>query len=184
MTAERKAAPLRMTREEWHRWSEDHGSRSERVGGEVVAMSPERWAHARIKTNIVLAFRTALAGNPGCVALPDGMTVEIDHDTDYEPDAAIHCGAPIPDDSLAIPNPVVVVEVLSPSTRHVDTHIKLGDYFRLPSIQHYLVVRADRREVMHYTRGPDGSVGLTTRISGTIPLDPPGVAVRLADFYE
>jgi Uma2 family endonuclease len=179
-----RAAPLRMSRAEWHRWSEERGVRSERVGGEVVAMSPERWAHARIKTNIVIAFRAALAGNSSCVALADGMTVEIDEDTDYEPDAAIHCGDPIADDSLAIPNPVVVVEVLSPSARPIDTHIKLGDYFRLLSIRHYLVVRTDRREVAQYRRGGDGGVTLATLTSGVLALDPPGIAIRLEDIYD
>lgn len=184
MTVEREAAPLRMTREEWHRWSEGRSGRTERVGGEVVAMSPERVAHARIKGNIFVAFRNALAGNAGCVALPDGATVEVDDGTDYEPDAVIHCGAPIPDDSLTIPTPVVVVEVVSPSSLRIDTLVKLGDYFRVPSVQHYLVVRTDRREVMHYTRGPDGGTALTTRISGSIPLDPPGITVRFEDVYD
>jgi Uma2 family endonuclease len=172
-----------MSREEWRRWSEDHGARSERVRGEVVAMAPERWAHARAKANILLAFRAALAGNPDCVAVPDGMTVEIDDDTDYEPDVAIHCGGPIPDDSIAIPNPVVVVEVLSPAMRHVDTHIKLSDYFRLPSIQHYLLVRADRREVRQYSRSAAGSPALTSTTAGTITLDPPGITLRIEDVY-
>ena len=172
-----------MSREEWRRWSEDHGARSERVRGEVIAMAPERWAHARAKANILLAFRAALAGRPECVAVPDGMTVEIDEDTDYEPDVAIHCGGPIPDDSTAIPNPVVVVEVLSPATRHVDTHIKLGDYFRLPSIQHCLLVRADWREVLHCKRDASGSPALTTVTSGAVTLDPPGVALRVQDIF-
>ncbi|HJS86551.1 MAG TPA: Uma2 family endonuclease [Acetobacteraceae bacterium] len=173
----------RMSREEWRRWSQDHGARSERVQGEVVAMAPERWAHARAKANILLAFRAALAGRPDCVAVPDGMTVEIDDDTDYEPDVAIHCGGPIPDDSTAIPTPVVVVEVLSPATRHIDTHIKLGDYFRVPSIQHYLLVRADRREVMHYKRNVSFPPALTIMTSGTITLDPPGIALHIQDVY-
>ncbi len=172
-----------MTREEWRRWSEDHGARSERVRGEVVAMAPERWAHARAKANILLAFRAALAGRSDCVAVPDGMTVEVDDDTDYEPDVAIHCGDPIPDDSIAIPKPVVVVEVLSPATRHVDTHIKLGDYFRVNSIQHYLIVRADRREVTHYRRDAEGSPESAIVRSGSIALDPPGIVLRIEDIY-
>ncbi len=70
-----------------------------------------------------------------CEAAPGGMT-EIDDDTDYEPDALVNCGAPIPDDAIAAPNPVVVVEVLSPYCL-ADTGAKLADYFRLPSVQHY-----------------------------------------------
>jgi hypothetical protein len=43
----------------------------------------------------------------------------------------------------------MVAEVLSPSTQRIDTSIKVEGYFRVPSIAHYLVFRADRREVMH-----------------------------------
>ncbi len=148
-------------------------------------MAPERWAHARIKANIFVVFRAALvASASGCVAVPDGMTVEIDDDTDYEPDAAIHCGGPIADESLAIANPVVVVEVLSPSTQRVDSQIKLGDYFRLASIRHYLLVRTDRHEVLHYRRGPDQRPVLETLTSGTVTLDPPGIAIGFKDIYD
>ena len=72
-----------------------------------------------------------------CQAAPGGTTVEIDEDTDYEPDALINCGPPIPDDATAAPNPVVIVEVLSPSTATVDAGGKLADYFRLASVRHY-----------------------------------------------
>ena len=34
----------------------------------------------------------------------------------YEPDAVVHCGAKLPDDTIAVPDPIIVVEVLSPST--------------------------------------------------------------------
>ena len=51
------------------------------------------------------------------------MTVEVD--TDYEPDAVVNCGPPIPDDAVAATNPVIVVEVLSPGTRGIDTGAKL-----------------------------------------------------------
>src|SRR6185437_14311002 len=108
----------RLSRTDYHRWVENQPKgRFERVGGEPVAMSPERWIHAQLKARIWRAFDRELhrAGLP-CQAAPDGMTVEIDDDTDYEPDALINCGDPIPDDAIAAPNPIVIVEVLSPGT--------------------------------------------------------------------
>jgi len=112
-----------LSRAAFHEWVQQQPrGRYERLRGEVVAMSPERmsperWGHASLKFEISRAIATALAGMPGCRVVPDGMTVQVDDDTDFEPDVAIHCGDPIPRDSLAIPNPVVVIEVLSPSTR-------------------------------------------------------------------
>jgi len=114
--------------------------------------------------------------------LPDGITVEVDADTDYEPDAIVNCGPPAPGDAVAATNPVVVVEVLSPSTEAIDLVDKLADYFRLASIQHYLIVRARRREVILHSRSGAGIVSRVINL-GSIVLDPPGISIDLADLY-
>ena len=121
--------PLRFSsREDYLRWAEGQPRRYERVCGEVVAMSPERAGHARIKAETWLALKRAVAAaGVSCEAFPDGMTVEVRDDTDYEPDALVNCGDRIGQDVVTAPNPVVVVEVLSPSTRSVDTGVKLAD---------------------------------------------------------
>jgi Uma2 family endonuclease len=108
--------------------------------------------------------------------------VEIDADTDYEPDALVNCGAPLDPDSLAATNPVVVVEVLSPSTQAVDAGDKLADYFRVPSIRHVLLVRTRRREVVHHARLGD-RIEMRTLAEGALTLDPPGLTVQVAEFY-
>ncbi len=93
-------------------------------------MAPERWAHARVKAHKWRALNREItrAGLP-CQAAPDGMTVEVGDGNDNEPDALVNRGPPIPDDTIAAPNSVVIVEVLSPSTSSVDTGAKLADYF-------------------------------------------------------
>ena len=180
-------APVIMSREEYRRWAETQPrGRFERVGGEVVAMAPERLAHLRVKARVWQALDRAIrASGAPCEALPDGATVEIDDDTDYEPDAVVSCGERGADDAVAAPNPVVVVEVLSPSTRSVDTGAKLTDYFRVPSIRHYLIVRTDRPEIVHHRRQDDGG-GIETQLvtEGRITLDPPGISILVEDFYS
>jgi Uma2 family endonuclease len=175
---------LRLTRPEYLAWAEAQPrGRFERVDGEVVAMAPERWAHARLKARVWQALdREIRRAGLSCEAAPDGMTVEIDDDTDYEPDALVNCGPPLQDDAIAAPNPVVIVEVLSPSTASTDTGAKLAGYFRLPSVQHYLLVRPSRREVVHHRRTEDG---ILTRIihEGVILLDPPGIRLALDEIY-
>jgi Uma2 family endonuclease len=96
----------------------------------------------------------------------------------------VHCGEALPDDTVIVPAPVIVVEVLSPSTATRDTGAKLADYFRLPSLRHYLIVRTDRPTVIHHRRG-DGEL-IETRIvtSGGIGLDPPGITLELAQIYS
>ena len=158
--------------------------RWERHGGIVVAMAPERIRHTRIKYNIWNALTHALAeAGSACEAVGDGITVEIDDSTDYEPDVLVNCGERLDDLDLAAPTPVVVVEVLSPSTAQRDGTQKLADYFRLPSVQHYLLVSTEAARVVQHSRHQDGLVLARFPVQNRITLDPPGVTVSVADFY-
>src|ERR1700759_5755100 len=113
---------LRLSREEFHRWAEGQPVRYERVNGEPVAMSPERIQHVRVKARVWAALDRAVAtAGVDCEALNDGVTIEVDDDTDYEPDAGVNGGLPAEPDAVAAANPVIVVEVLSPSTQSIDT---------------------------------------------------------------
>ena len=172
-------------RAEFRQWAEmQPRGRYERVGGEVVAMAPERAAHVRVKMRVWQALDRAIhAAGLDCEAFGDGVTVEIGEDTDYEPDAIVACGERLADDAIAAPTPIVVVEVLSPSTQSVDTGVKFTDYFRVPSIQHYLIIRADRRGVVHHRRGDGDRIETRLIAGGRIDLDPPGINVAIEDFY-
>ncbi len=175
--------PLRLTRQEFQEWAETQSGRYERMAGEPIAMSPERVVHVRVKSRVWAALDRAIQrGGLDCEALGDGITIEIDDDTDYEPDAVVNCGPKLPPDATAASNPVIVVEVLSPSTQSIDSNDKLADYFRVPSIQHYLIVRARKREIIHYRRAGADVVAHVVNI-GKIVLDPPGIEIDLADVY-
>ncbi len=175
---------MEMTVDDFLVWAEEQPGRFELVAGRVHAMSPERAGHARAKARVhrTLADAVARAGLP-CEALPDGMTVRVDAGTAYEPDALVYCGQAIPDDAIEVAEPSIVVEVLSPGTRHLDTGAKLAGYFAVPSIRHYLMVDPDRRVVIHYRRdGPD----IATQILGAGPLrlDPPGLELTVEDLLS
>ena len=141
------------SREAYHRWYDAQPSgRFERVDGYVVRMAAERAAHVRMKLEAVSALRrTIIVAGLRCQALTDGVRVETG-DNDYEPDASVNCGDSVADDAVTIPNPVVVVEVLSPGTPGNDTGGKLAGYFCVPSIQHYLIIHPTRRTVIHHRR--------------------------------
>jgi Uma2 family endonuclease len=136
----------RMTREEFYRWAEAQPKgRYERIDGEVVAMTPERVAHVQIKDQVCQALARAIReARVGCRAFGDGLAVQVGEDTDYEPDVTVHCGPPLDLDSVVAANPVVVAEVLSPSTQSKDAVEKLAGYFRAPAVQHYLLVQSRR----------------------------------------
>ena len=128
----------RMNVDEYLGWAEGRPGRYELYEGVVYARAPQRVIHAEIKLAVHLALVAAIReGRLPCHMLPDGMTVRIDSATAYEPDASVYCGAKLPRSALEVINPVIVVEVLSPSTQHIDSGVKLPGYSLLPSIMHY-----------------------------------------------
>jgi Uma2 family endonuclease len=165
-------------------WSEGQDARFELHEGVVIAMAPERYAHLETKLAVVNALQAAIrsAGAP-CRALPDGATVRTSKKTAFVPDALVYCG-PRPDPgALEIANPVIVVEVLSPSTLRADFGVKLEAYFTIHSVAHYLIIDPDRRKVIHHARGL-GDV-LQTRIigEGALRLDPPGLELHVESLF-
>ena len=76
-------------------------------------------------------------------------------------------------------DPVVVVEVLSPSSPRPRRGAKLQDYFRLPTVRHYLILRTDTRSAIHHARGEDGVITTAILTEGALRLNPPGVFISL-----
>jgi Uma2 family endonuclease len=109
------------------------------------------------------------------------MTAVIDKYHSREPDAAVQCGDQPAPDSLILDAPMIVAEVVSPSSERDDTGNKLVEYFSVASIQHYLIVNPEKRVVIHHRR--EGSE-IRTRIAGEdaaeLHLDPPGFSVSAA----
>ena len=171
-------APRGLTSDAFIAWAMEQpgGSRVELVAGEIVARAPERAAHSRLKGAIYAQLAEAIRRTGlTCEAYPDGMAVEVDRETIYEPDALVRCGTPLPDDAVKVTDPVIVVEVLPPSTRARDAGAKLADYFRIPSVRHYLIVRTEDCVIIHHARDDDGSIATRIVRGGPVRLDPPGL---------
>lgn len=170
-----------MTAGEFIDWAiaQPEGQRYELAAGEVVAMAPERSAHALTKLAVAMGLVQAVkAAKLPCTVYPDGMAVQVDENTVYEPDALVRCGPSLPRDAIKVTDPLIVVEVLSPSTRARDAGAKLEDYFRLPSVRHYLVLKTENRTVIHHERDQAGAIATRIIRDGVIVLDPPGIEVR------
>jgi Uma2 family endonuclease len=116
-------------------------------------------------------------------AAPEGPTVRINARKAFEPDVLV---APLPEpalDSLEIPNPIIVVEVLSPSTARIDATVKLKGYFEVASIQHYLIIDPEGAAIVHHRRTASGSVESVVVDSGVLVVDPPGLTISLAELF-
>jgi Uma2 family endonuclease len=173
-----------MTVDEFLTWALDQPGRHELFRGEVVAMTPEMSRHARMKFAVQIAMHNGIrARRLPCRVMPDGMSVRIDKFTAFEPDALVYCGPKLPPDAIEVPSPVIVVEVLSHSTRRIDMNHKLDGYFRVPSVQHYLVVDPEKPLIVHHARDQDGSIRTRIVTEGVIVLDPPGLDLVVADVY-
>ncbi|HVH01921.1 MAG TPA: Uma2 family endonuclease [Amaricoccus sp.] len=177
--------PRAFTADEFLAWALDQPEgRFELDEGLVVAMTPERVSHAVAKLNATIALRDAIgrAGLP-CQALPDGVAVRVNDRTVYEPDALVRCGPASPGDAVEVSDPVIVVEVVSPSSRGIDSGVKLAGYFQLASLRHYLIVDHDKRVVIHHHRDPDGRIEVGVLHDGRLTLDPPGLAIEVRDLF-
>jgi Uma2 family endonuclease len=175
----------RMTVDEYLGWAAEQPGRFELLDGAVYAMSPEGAGHAEKKAAVHAVLLAGIrARKLPCFALPDGMTVRIDNATAYEPDALVYCGSKLPFSAIEVPNPVIVVEVLSPSTRHIDLSAKLADYFRLPSVMHYVIVAPERARIIHHARAAGETILTRIVTEGMIRLDPPGIEFAMADIYS
>ena len=140
-----------MARPEGERWELAHG--------EAVAMAPERAAHGRAKLRIAERLSAAVrAANLPCEVFVEGMAVQVHAITVYEPDVLMRCGPPLHDDAIKLTDPVIVVEVVSPSSRARDSGAKLADYFRIESLRHYLIVRTEDRTAIHHARDEHGHI--------------------------
>ena len=172
------------SREKFRRWCEAQlKGRHERVDGRIVAMAAKRGAHLRMKAAACLALHRAVArAGVDCQALPDGATVETG-DSDCQPDALVNCGAPMADDAIAAPNPVIIVEVPSPGTASTDTGGKLAGYFRVPSVLHYLIVHPTRRVVTHHRR-TGGSIETLVVVNGPVTMNPPGIIIAVEVMHH
>jgi Uma2 family endonuclease len=183
MTTQSK--PRRMTVTEFLDWvsAQQPRGRYELVRGEVVRMAPERALHNIVKSEVYAALRDAIrrAGLP-CRAYGDGMTVVIDNHHTREPDAAVQCGVAFKPKSMILEAPLIIVEVISPSSERDDTGDKVVEYFTVPSVQHYLIVDPIQKVVTHHERTERGDVEKRVMLSGEIELKPPGMKVPVAQL--
>jgi Uma2 family endonuclease len=177
-------AVKRMSVAEFLVWAQDQDKgRFELIDGQPIAMAPERAEHVEAKLNAANALAAAI-GRAGisCKAYVDGLAVTVDGSTSFVPDALVNYGAPPAKDAMVAPNPVIVVEVLSPSTQRIDTTVKLAGYFRVASLAHYLIVDLGQRHVVHYRKQADGTVTVTVIADGDIVLEPPGMSVAVSSL--
>ena len=178
-----EVAAKHMTVDEFLAWAEGREGKWELHDGVAVQMAAEQAYHSRVKVFVGAAFLAALRRKGGdCGVYADGLAVCITHRRAFVPDVLVTC-PPAPEKDLETTTPLVVVEVLSPSTAAFDHGAKLEGYFSLPSLAHYLLIDPDRRVLIHHTRAREGVIETRILHDGAVRLDPPGIAFEMGELF-
>jgi Uma2 family endonuclease len=176
-------AQRKMTVDEFLVWAEGREGRWELYNGVPYQMAPERTRHGEVKFAVQLALHRAIqTAGLQCHMLPDSSGIRISQHVMHIPDALVYCGPKLPGDALEVPNPVIVAEVASPSTRRFDDTVELNGYFSHPSVHHYLIVDPEGPPVIHYRRQADGTPLRSVVHEGILTLSPPGLDVGVAEL--
>ena len=135
-------------------WENAQVEKHEFYRGEVFAMVGGRRTHGRVVLNLGYALNARLAGSP-CQVFAEGMKVQIGTDTILYPDIFVTCDKVDLATEMIFRAPMLVVEVLSPSTQAYDRSQKFALYRRLASLQEYLLIDPESRRVEAFRRNAD-----------------------------
>jgi Uma2 family endonuclease len=176
-----------MTADEFLVWNLSQDEKYELVDGIPVPLHAQAGAskgHDSIVVNLIASLRGKLRGSP-CGPTTSDQAVRTAIKKIRRPDVTIECGVTAPD-ALEVSEPVAVFEVLSPSNRTGEVVRKIEEYKRHPAIRHIILIEPSVVSVTRLTRDIDGGWTDTTlvRLSDSLALDPPGVALPLTEIYE
>lgn len=163
-------------------WDDGTDTRYELVGGQPVAMAPPSGAHAVIVMNLGRQIGNRL-GPPCYVAAEAGIVPADRADTWYQADLVVSC-SPLEPEARWIADPVLIVEVLSPSTAQHDRGTKLFDYREIASVQEILLVSSEARRVEVWRREGPRWIVETLIGDAELRLAAVGGPIPLAAIYD
>ena len=185
MTAERATDEL-MTVADYLEWEEGEEQRHEYVGGMVYDMAGSTLAHVAISTNVAVCLGVQLRGKP-CRPFGPDLKVRIQYPTHtrfYYPDCSVVCDVRF-SQAHFVDNPVVIVEVLSPSTRRTDESEKREAYLSIGSLRVYVLLEQERAGAVVWRRGDQGFAReVYEGLEAVIALPEIEARLPLAEAYE
>lgn len=164
-------------------------ARFEYWDGDILCMSGGSRAHYRISSNVHYALARGLQGGP-CQAFTGDAPIWTPTLPPYRyPDASAACGEPEFKNQKghdALVNPVLIVEVTSPSTVTLDEGPKFIAYQAIATLREYLLVSQDEPRVTHYARRDNGAWERrdVTDLNASVELESVGCALKLRDVYD
>lgn len=174
-----------VTLERYFEISAESHTRVEYLDGELFYMSGVRYAHGLIQM-LIGGYLFAQLAHPEYALLSSNVRIRARQKAYFFPDLTVVRGkprfAPGHNDLL---NPVLVVEVLSPSTRNHDLDNKLPVYRAMPSLEHILIIEQNRPSVVQHSRAGDAwTQRQYSELADIVTLDSLGASLSLAQIYR
>lgn len=166
-------------------FEETSAVRHEYIGGEIHAMAGESLPHNTIALNIASALRGKLRSGP-CRAYVENVKVRFEiarEEIFYYPDVVVSCH-PASGERLFLSQPTLIFEVLSPSTENVDRREKKLNYQQISSLEEYVIVAQERREVTIFRRAGSWVAETVNAPEAVVEFRSVQQTMTLAEIYE
>jgi Uma2 family endonuclease len=147
---------ITMNFQEFLDWDATQTQRCELVNGEIFAMASAEDRHVTVALNVAMALRQHLQGGPCRTYMSDMKLRVAARDSVFYPDVMVTCSAADHANKLVKSEPVLLVEVLSPSTAGYDRGEKFAHYRHIQSLREYVLVDLDTRQTDVFRMRPDG----------------------------
>jgi Uma2 family endonuclease len=174
-----------MTLEEFLRWDDGTDTHYELIGGFPVAMAPPAAAHRMVAMRLGSRVDAALAGRRPCNAQGEAGIMHPNRtDTYFEADIAASCERH-EFGQQALKEPLLIVEILSPSTERHDRRVKLPVYRQIETVQEIVLIDSDGMYAEVHRRA--GAQWITEILRGSdavLSLTSAGLEVRFGELYE
>ena len=171
-----------MTLAEFLDWEEQQPVRHEFDGFGPVAMTGGTYGHSTIQRNLAFALTGRLRGKP-CQFQGSDLKIQVGDGHIRYPDGMVVC-SPVDRTATVVHEPVVVFEVLSPSTAAKDRIVKAREYQATPSIRRYVMLEQDSVGATVYARSGETWTHEILVADSILALPEIGVSLPLAELYE
>jgi len=190
MVANRDNIPYHYyTLEEYFALEHAGDARFEYWDGDIVCMSGGAENHYLLSRNLIVRLQVKLDGGP-CQAFPADVPMKTPTLPPYRyPDVSVVCGKPKFEKISGIDaliNPVLIIEVMSPSTASRDKDQKFKAYQSIPTFKDYLLVSQDSVDLTHYSLQSDGFWLRKdmTDLSTTLEFESIGASLSVREIYR
>jgi Uma2 family endonuclease len=169
---------------EYLAWENEQAERNEFFRGEVFAMVGGRRGHGRVVANLMRHLGNHLDDTP-CQAFSENMKVQVGEEAVLYPDVFVTCDQRFSASESLFTAPVLIIEVLSPSTQRYDRSEKFAIYRKLGSLREYALTDPDTRRVEVFRPAEDGHWKLFDMSDGDVlVLDSVNCRIEIAALFK